>query len=138
MKKEYPGGVKLTLKTARAVAVQEFGTAKGLEKEEVAMPGYFKMKLGNLFVRIHPDTYDGTGCIVVSAELAFGTGQNLKFLNPDTLQGELTYGDNRYTVDFDALERHCKRTQRDDLKDWVLTNGADYCCGEVKRIWERG
>lgn len=65
MKKEYPGGVKLTLKTARAVAVQEFGTAKGLEKEEVAMPGYFKMKLGNLFVRIHPDTYDGTGCIVV-------------------------------------------------------------------------
>ena len=45
-KKDYPGGVKLTLKTARAVAVQEFGTAKGLEKEEVAMPGYFKMKLG--------------------------------------------------------------------------------------------
>lgn len=88
MKKEYPGGVKLTLKTARAVAVQEFGTAKGLEKEEVAMPGYFKMKLGNLFVRIHPDTYDGTGCIVVSAELAFGTGQNLKFLNPDTLQDD--------------------------------------------------
>lgn len=38
-KKDYPGGVKLTLKTARAVAVQEFGTAKGLEKEEVAMPG---------------------------------------------------------------------------------------------------
>lgn len=88
---------------------------------------YFKMKLGNLFIRIHPDTYDGTGCIVVSAELAFGTGQNLKFLNPDTLQD-----------DFDALERHCKRTQRDELKDWVLTNGADYCCGEVKRIWERG
>ena len=126
-KKDYPGGVKLTLKTARAVAVQEFGTAKGLEKEEVAMTGYFKMKLGNLFIRIHPDTYDGTGCIVVSAELAFGTGQNLKFLNPDTLQD-----------DFDALERHCKRTQRDDLKDWVLTNGADYCCEEVKRIWERG
>lgn len=41
-KKDYPGGVKLTLKTARAVAVQEFGTAKGLEKEEVAMPGYHK------------------------------------------------------------------------------------------------
>ena len=79
------------------------------------MPGYFKMRLGNLFIRIHPDTYDGTGCIVVSAELAFATGQTLKFLNPDTLQD-----------DFDALERHCKRAQRDDLKDWVLTNGADY------------
>ena len=77
--------------------------------------------------RIHPDTYDGTGCIVVSAELAFATGQTLKFLNPDTLQD-----------DYNALERYCKRAQRDDLKDWVLTNGADYCCEEVKRIWERG
>lgn len=45
MKKNYPGGVKLTLKTARAVAVQEFGTAKGLEKEEVAMPGYTDAEL---------------------------------------------------------------------------------------------
>ena len=98
-KKDYPGGVKLTLKTARAVAMQEFGTAKGLEKEEVAMPGYFKMRLGNLFIRIHPDTLQD---------------------------------------DYNALERHCKRAQRDDLKDWVLTNGADYCCEEVKRIWERG
>ena len=126
-KKDYPGGVKLTATKARAVAMQEFGTAKGLTKEETAMPGYFKMKLGSLFIRIHPDTYDGTGCIVVSAELAFATGQTLKFLNPDTLQD-----------DYNALERHCKRAQRDDLKDWVLTNGADYCCEEVKRIWERG
>ena len=64
---------------------------------------------------------------VVSAELAFATGQTLKFLNPDTLQD-----------DYNALERYCKRAQRDDLKDWVLTNGVDYCCEEVKRIWERG
>lgn len=74
-KNSYPGGVKLTATKARAVAMQEFGTAKGLTKEETAMPGYFKMRLGNLFIRIHPDTYDGTGCIVVSAELAFATGQ---------------------------------------------------------------
>lgn len=126
-KNSYPGGVKLTATKARAVAMQEFGTAKGLTKEETAMPGYFKMRLGNLFIRIHPDTYDGTGCIVVSAELAFATGQTLKFLNPDTLQD-----------DYNALERYCKRAQRDDLKDWMLTNGADYCCEEVKRIWERG
>lgn len=78
-KNSYPGGVKLTATKARAVAMQEFGTAKGLTKEETAMPGYFKMRLGNLFIRIHPDTYDGTGCIVVSAELAFATGQTLKF-----------------------------------------------------------
>ena len=50
-KKDYPGGVKLTATKARAVAMQEFGTAKGLTKEETAMPGYFKMKLGSLFIR---------------------------------------------------------------------------------------
>lgn len=126
-KKEYPGGVKLTLKKARAVAVQEFGTAKGLEKEETAMPGYFTMKIGNLYVRIHPDTYDGTGCIVVSSELAFATGQTRKFLDPETMQ------DN-----YDALERYVRRDSREFLKEWVNTNGPEYCCDQVKRIWERG
>ena len=56
-KNSYPGGVKLTATKARAVAMQEFGTAKGLTKEETAMPGYFKMRLGNLFIRIHPAQY---------------------------------------------------------------------------------
>ena len=126
-KKQYPGGVKLTLKTARAVAIQEFGTAKGLEKEEPAPFGYFTMEIGNLYVRIHPDTYGETGCIVVSAEMAHGTGQSLKFLDPETLQD-----------DFAALERHCERDQRDRLKDWVTTNGPEYCCEEVKQVWERG
>ena len=34
-KKDYPGGFRLTLATAQRLAVQEFGTAKGLEPEEV-------------------------------------------------------------------------------------------------------
>ena len=34
-KKDYPGGFRLTLTTAQRLAVQEFGTAKGLEPEEV-------------------------------------------------------------------------------------------------------
>lgn len=122
---QYPGGVKLTLKKARAVAIQEFGTAKGLTKEEPAMPGYFTMKIGNLYIRIHPDTCDGTGCIVVSSELALATGQTLKFLDPETLQD-----------DFDALERYCKYARRDELKDWVNTNGPEFCCDQVNRIWE--
>lgn len=126
-KKEYPGGVKLTLKKARAVAIQEFGMAKDLTKEEPAPFGYFVMEIGNLCVRIHPDTYGETGCIVVSSELAFATGRTVKFLDPETLQ------DN-----FDELERYCKHAQRDDLKDWVLTNGPEYCCDQVNRIWERG
>lgn len=31
-KKQYPDGVKLTAKTARTLAMQEFGTARGLTK----------------------------------------------------------------------------------------------------------
>ena len=31
-KNSYPGGVKLTATKARAVAMQEFGTAKGMTK----------------------------------------------------------------------------------------------------------
>ena len=31
-KEQYPGGVKLTAKTARTLAMQEFGTARGLTK----------------------------------------------------------------------------------------------------------
>ena len=38
-KKSYPGDFRLTLKTARALVVQEFGTAKGLEPDRGDGPG---------------------------------------------------------------------------------------------------
>ena len=41
------GGVKLTLKKARELALQEFGTAKGIQREENALPDYYIMRLGN-------------------------------------------------------------------------------------------
>ncbi|MCI7733407.1 MAG: hypothetical protein MSK39_01265 [Dysosmobacter sp.] len=126
-KTQYPGGVKLTLKKARAVAIQEFGTAKGLAKEEPAPFGYFTMEIGNLYVRIHPDTYGETGCIVVSAEMAHGTGQSLKFLDPETLQ------DN-----FDALEKRRREDDREALNDWVNSNGPEFCHKQIDRAWERG
>lgn len=126
-KKQYPGGVKLTLKMARAVAIQEFGTAKGLEKEELAMPGYFTMEIGNLRVRIHPDTYWETGCIVVSAEMAHGTGQSLKFLDPETLQNN-----------FDAQDQYHRKNDRETLEDWVNSNGPEFCRKKIDSILERG
>lgn len=55
------GGVKLTLKKARELALQEFGTAKGIQQEENTLPDYYIMRLGNMRVRIAPDTYGGTG-----------------------------------------------------------------------------
>jgi len=126
-KKQYPGGVKLTLKKARAVAIQEFGTAKGLEKEEPAPFGYFTMEIGNLYVRIHPDTYGETGCIVVSAKMAHGTGQSLKFLDPETLQ------DN-----FGALEKRRREDDREALNDWGNSNDPEFCHKQIDHAWERG
>lgn len=53
-KKSYPGGFRLTLKTARALAVQEFGTAKGLEPDRgTDLEGYFRMQMGEPLC-LHP------------------------------------------------------------------------------------
>ena len=45
-KKEYPDGFRLTLATARRLAVQEFGTAKGLEPDPgTCLEGFFTMQM---------------------------------------------------------------------------------------------
>ena len=46
-KKQCHGGGKLTAKTARALAIQEFGTARGLTKSTTFVGVYF-MEFGNL------------------------------------------------------------------------------------------
>ena len=50
-KKYYPGGFRLTKKTAAALAVRELGTARGLEAEPGMPEGYFHITFGNLDVR---------------------------------------------------------------------------------------
>lgn len=52
-KEQHPGGVKLTAKTARTLAMQEFGTARGLTKSTSFVGVYF-MEFGNL--RTDPTT----------------------------------------------------------------------------------
>ena len=55
-KKEYLGGFRLTLATARKLAVQEFGTAKGLEPDRgTYLEGFFTMRMGNMGISISPD-----------------------------------------------------------------------------------
>lgn len=49
-KKQCHGGVKLTEKTARTLAMQEFGTARGLTKSTSFVGAYF-MEFGNLRTR---------------------------------------------------------------------------------------
>ena len=53
-KEQHPGGVKLTAKTARALAMQEFGTARGLTKSTAFVGAYF-MEVGNLRIEICAD-----------------------------------------------------------------------------------
>ena len=78
-KEQHPGGVKLTAKTARTLAMQEFGTARGLTKSTSFVGVYF-MEFGNLRIEICADT----ACIVVRVVLSHGTGSGVKYFDPDT------------------------------------------------------
>lgn len=89
-KEQHPGGVKLTAKTARTLAMQEFGTARGLTKSTSFVGVYF-MEFGNLRIEICTDT----ACIVVRVVLAHGTGSSVKYFDPDTLQ-----------ENFKAIDKH--------------------------------
>lgn len=117
------GGVKLTLKKARELALQEFGTAKGIQREENALPDYYIMRLGNMRVRIAPDTYGGTGCILVEVCLN-GYGRAFQLHDPETLQ-----------EDFEAEEERLRKERREALQDWVSANGIEACRAEVEKIW---
>lgn len=119
------GGVKLTLKKARELALQEFGTAKGLQREEAALPDCYIMRLGNMCVRITPDTYGGTGCILIEVSLN-GYGRAFQLHDPETLQ-----------QDFEAEENRLRKDRREALQDWIGTNGPDVCHAEVEKIWNR-
>lgn len=80
-KEQYPGGVKLTEKTARTLAMQEFGTARGLTKSTSFVGAYF-MEFGNLRIEICADA----ACIAVRVVMAHGTGSSVKYFDPDNLQ----------------------------------------------------
>lgn len=120
------GGVKLTLKKARELALQEFGTAKGIQQEENTLPDYYIMRLGNMRVRIAPDTYGGTGCILIEVRLS-GYGRAFQLHDPETLQ-----------EDFEAEEQRLRKERREALQDWVGTNGVEACRAEVEKIWNGG
>lgn len=117
------GGVKLTLKKARELALREFGTAKGIQREENALPDYYIMRLGNMRVRIAPDTYGGTGCILIEVRLS-GYGRAFQLHDPETLQ-----------EDFEAEEQRLRKERREALQDWVGTNGVEACRAEVEKVW---
>ena len=60
--KGYKAGPRLTLKTARELALKVTGTAKGLAKDKTLAIDLYEMRLGELSVKIRYDWY-GSGCI---------------------------------------------------------------------------
>jgi hypothetical protein len=117
------GGVTLNLKNGRELDLKELGTAKGIQREENALPDYYIMRLGNMRVRIAPDTYGGTGCILIEVCLN-GYGRAFQLHDPETLQ-----------EDFKAEEDRLRKNRREALQDWVSTNGVEACRAEVEKIW---
>ena len=85
-KKSYPGGFRLTLATARRLAVQEFGTAKGLEPDRATeLDGFFKMEMGNLYIYIRPDL-GMSGCIELAVGMSTTNGGCIGYFNREMLE----------------------------------------------------
>lgn len=116
-KKIYPGGFRLTLKTAQALAVQEFGTAKGLKPDQgTCLEGYFRMEMGNFIVSISPDI-GMSGCIVVRAGLCTASHTCVGYFNRETLE-----------PDYDVMDKYERQEKREALENWVGDIGPDACC----------
>ena len=98
-KKQCHSGVKLTEKTARALAMQEFGTARGLTKSTSFVGAYF-MEFGNLRIEICADA----ACIAVRVVMAHGTGSSVKYFDPDNLQENFKAKHMGATTQFTAVE----------------------------------
>lgn len=125
-KKSYPGGFRLTLKTARALAVQEFGTAKGLEPDRsTCRDGYFRMELGNLCISIHPDI-GMSGCIEVSVGMSTASHRCIGYFNRETLE-----------PDYDVMDKYERREKREALEQWVFGGGPEPCHKLIDQIWDK-
>lgn len=122
----------MTKKRAAALAVQEFGTARGLEAEPGMPEGYYHMMIGNLEVRIHPDASNSSfrsscyGLIQLVVRLNGSSAGIEQFFDKDTLEQNFQE---------EEIDRRAKRHEM--LTDWVDTNGPEVCHKKVDEIWNR-
>ena len=125
-KKTYPGGFRLTLATARALVVQEFGTAKGLEPDRgTCLEGFFTMRMGNMGISISPDL-GMSGCIVVRVGLCTASHTCIGYFNRETLE-----------PDFDVMDKYERREKREALEQWVYGGGPEPCHKAIDDFWNR-
>ena len=126
-KKTYPGGFRLTLATARALVVQEFGTAKGLEPDRgTCLEGFFTMRMGNMGISISPDL-GMSGCIVVRVGLCTASHTCIGYFNRETLE-----------PDYDVMDKYERKEKREALVQWVSGGGPEPCHKLIDEVWEKG
>ena len=126
-KKSYPGGFRLSMATARRLAVQEFGTARGLEPDRATcLEGYFTMEMGNLRVSIRPDM-GMSGCIVVSVGMSTASHMCVGYFNRETLE-----------PDFDVMEEYERKERKESLEQWVYGAGPGPCHEVIDKVWNAG
>lgn len=112
----YPGGFRLTMKTAKELARQEFGTAAGLMRDtDTDLEGYFKMILGHLVVTIRPDIRM-SGCIEVRAGMHTANHSCVGYFDPATLEPR-----------YDVMERYEQEENQDRLEQLVFGAGPEQC-----------
>lgn len=124
-KKTYPGGFWLTLATARKLAVQEFGTAKGLKQGSWHnSEGFYEMTMGNLEIEIHPDM-SGSGCIQIDIAMNGAPGHIYQLHDRVTLH--------RNYKEEDVQRR---KERREALEEWVSAGGPEPCHKLIDQIWD--
>jgi len=125
-KKLYPGGFRLTLKTARTLAVQEFGTCKGLKQSDWHnSEGFYMMEMGNLRIDIRPDM-SCSGCIQIDVSMHGAPGHIYQLHDRDTLQ--------RNYKEEDVQRR---KERREAFEDWVSGSGPEPCHKAIDDFWNR-
>ena len=118
-------GTMLTLEKARMLAVQEFGTDRGLS-EDWRMQGGYIMQFGNLLIRIHPAIQRDIP--VIKVEVCFkiaspGCGFIVKIFNPETFE-----------EDPDAEREYRQMDWEESLENWVNGYGAEICRQKINDI----
>ena len=118
-------GTMLTLEKARMLAVQEFGTDRGLS-EDWRMQGGYIMQFGNLLIRIHPAIQRDIP--VIKVEVCFkitspGCGFIVKIFNPETFE-----------EDPDAEREYRQMDWEESLENWANGYGAEICRQKINDI----
>lgn len=111
---------KLSMKTARELALKVLGTTKGLAKNE-EMTNLFEMHMGKIFVQIQNDWY-GSGCVSVSVDNHFGNSIFMLF-NAETLE-----------EDYEAEDRQRDKWHKEEFENAVYEIGLDGCRKIIEKI----